>query len=155
MMKKTIEDKLFKTFRGRLAYRLRYRNLQHRVVQGVQNQNKPQTDLFLKAVRCFRNMVRNLDADVLDKGFFRIISDNLPHDRGVALIQMAFTYAEIFDIYSNKPRLVRLRLSHDLDDVLTAIWNNGKCRETCRIVIDVMAEYIEACYELHMAEIPA
>ena len=148
-MKNTVEDRLFKAIRTRLAYRLRYRNLQHEVVQGVQNQNKPQTDLFLRAIQCFRNTVRNLDTDVLDNGFFRIISDNLPHDKGVALIQMAYTYAEIFDMCSNKPRLKKLRFSHGLDDVMTAIWNNKKYRETCRIVIDVMADYIEACHEMH------
>ena len=155
MKKKTVEDRLFKAIRARLASRIRYRNLQHGVAQSVQNQGKPQTDLFLRTVQCFRNMVRNLDADVLDKGFFRIISDNLPHDKGVVLIQTAFSYEEIFDMYSKKPRHARLRLSNSLDKVLTAIWNNGKYRETCRIVIDVMADYIQACYELHMAEISA
>ena len=138
-----------------MASSLRYRNLSHGVAQGVQNQNKPLANLFLKAVQCFRNMVRNLDADVLDKGFFRIISDNIPHDKGVALIQMAFTYAEIFDMYSNPPRHMMLRFSHGLDDILAAIWNNGKYRETCRIVIDVMADYIEACHEMHMSRISA
>ena len=155
MMKKRIEDKLFKAIRVRLASRIRYRNLPQRVARNVQNQDKPSADLFLRAIQCFRNMVRNLDADVLDKGFFHIISDDLPHDRGVALIQMAFTYAEIFDMYSNKPRLKKLRFSHGLDDVLTAIWNNGKYREMCRIVIDVMADYVEACHELHAKAILA
>jgi len=154
-MKKTVEDRLFKAIRVRLASRIRYLNLPHRVAQNVQKQDKPSADLFLRTVQCFRNMVRNLDADVLDKGFFRIISDNLPHDKGVALIQMAFTYAEIFDMYSNKLRYTRLRLSNRLDSVLMAIWNNGKYRETCRIVIDVMADYIEACHEMHMSRISA
>ena len=149
-MKKTVEERLFKAFRVRLASRIRYHNLLHR---GAQNQDMPQTDLFLKAVQCFRNMVRNLDTDILDKGFFRIISDNLPHDKGVVLIQMAFTYAEIFYMYSNRTRRTRLRLSNDLDNVLTAIWNNGKYRETCRIVIDVMADYVEACHEMRLTKI--
>ena len=154
-MKKTVEERLFKAIRVRLASRIRYRNLPQRVAQSVQNQGKPQTDLFLMAVQGFRNMVRNFDADVLDKGFFHIISANLPHDKGVALIQMAFTYAEIFDMYSNKLRHTRLRLSNRLDNVLMAIWNNGKYRETCRIVINVMADYIEACHKLHSKAILA
>lgn len=154
-MRKTIEDRLFEATRVRLASRLRYRNLQHGIAQDAQNPNTQQTDLFLKAAQCFRNMVRNLDADVLDKGFFRIISDNLPHDKGVSLIQMAFTYAEIFDMCSNGPRCARLRFSQGLDNILTAIWNNGMHRETCRIVIDVMVDYIEACYKLHVAAISA
>lgn len=155
MMKKRIEDKLFKAIRVRLASRIRYRNLPHRVEQTLQNQDMPPADLFLSALRYFRNMVWNLDADVLDKRFFRIISDNLAHDKGVVLIQMAFTYEEIFDMCSNKPRLTRLRLTNSLDKVLTAIWNNGKYRETCRIVVDVMADYIEACYKLHSAAVSA
>lgn len=88
-MKQTVEERIFEATRVRLASRIRYRNLQHGAAQRVQNQDAPQPDLFLKSVRCFRNMVRNLDADVLDKRFFRIISENLPHDKGVALIQMA------------------------------------------------------------------
>lgn len=147
-MRNTIEDRIFKATRVRLASRLRYRNLQCRIAQDAQNPNTQQADLFLKAVQCFRNMVRNLDADVIDKRFFRIISDNLPHDNGVALIQMAFTYEEIFDMYSNRPRRVRLRFSQGLDNSLTAIWNNGMHRETCRIVVDVMADYIEARYKM-------
>ena len=147
-MRNTIEDRIFKATRVRLASRLRYRNLQCRIAQDAQNPNTQQADLFLKAVQCFRNMVRNLDADVIDKRFFRIISDNLPHDNGVALIQMAFTYEEIFDMYSNRPRRVRLRFSQGLDNSLTAIWNNGMYRETCRIVVDVMADYIEARYKM-------
>lgn len=154
-MKKTVEDRIFEATRVRLASRVRYRNLQHVAAQGVQNQDKPQPDLFLKAVQCFRNMVWNLDADVLDTRFFRIISDNLPHDKGVALIQMAFTYEEIFNMYSNGPRHSRLRFSQGLDNIIAAIWNNGMHRETCRIVVDVMADYIEACHKLHMAAISA
>ena len=148
MMKKTVEERIFEAIRIRLAYRIRYRNLLHGASQSVQNQDTTRTDLFLKTVQCFRNMVRNLDADVLDKRFFRIISDNLPHDKGVVLIRMAFMYEEIIDMCSNKPRRARLRLSSGLDNVLTAIWNNGKYRETCRIVIDAMADYIEACHEM-------
>lgn len=154
-MKKTVEDRIFEATRVRLASRIRYRNLQHVATQVVQNMDKQQLDLFLKAVQCFRNMVRNLDADVLDKGFFCIISDNLPHDKWVSLIQMAFTYAEIFDMCSNGPRCARLRFSQGLDNILTAIWNNGMHRETCRIVIDVMADHIEACHKLHAAAISA
>ena len=147
-MRNTIEDRIFKATRVRLASRLRYRNLQCRIAQDAQNPNTQQADLFLKAVQCFRNMVRNLDADVIDKSFFRIISDNLPHDNGVALIQMAFTYEEIFDMYSNRTRRVRLRFSQGLDNSLTAIWNHGMHRETCRIVVDVMADHIEARYKM-------
>lgn len=152
-MKKTIEDRLFEATRVRLASRLRYRNLQHGIAQDAQNPNTQQTDLFLKAAQCFRNMVRNMDTDVLDTRFFRIISDNLPHDKGVALIQMAFTYAEIFDMCSNGPRCARLRFSRSLARILTAIWNNCTHRETCRIVVDVMADYIEAFHKLHMGAI--
>ena len=155
IMKKTVEDRLFEAFRVRLASRIRYRNLPQRVAQSAQNQDTPQTDLFLKDVQCFRNMVRNLDAEVLDKGFFHIISDNLPHDKGVALIQMAYTYVEIFDMYSNTPQHLRLRFSFGLDAILMAIWNNGKYREMCRIVIDVMTDYVEAFYEMHLAGISA
>ena len=154
-MKQTVEERIFEATRIRLASRIRYRNLQHGAAQGVQNQDAPQPDLFLKSVQFFRNMVRNLDADVLDKGFFRIISENLPHDKGVALIQMAFTYAEIFDMVENAPRHMRLRFSHGLDNILTAIWNNGMHRETCRIVVDVMVDHIEACHKLHVAAISA
>lgn len=154
-MKKTVEDRIFEATRVRLASRIRYRNLQHVATQGVQNMDKQQLDLFLKAVQCFRNMVRNLDADIRDKRFFHIIVDNLPHDRGVALIQKAFTYAEIFDMCSNGPRCARLRFSQGLDNILTAIWNNGMHRETCRIVIDVMADHIEACHKLHAAAVSA
>lgn len=153
-MRKTIEDRLFEATRVRLASRLRYRNLRQGVVQSVQSQNISQFDLFLKAVQCFRNMVRNIDADVLDKRFFRIVSDNLPHEKGVALIQMAFTYAEIFDMCSNRQRHSRLRFSQGLDNIIAAIWNNGMHRETCRIVVDVMADYIEARH-MHMAAISA
>ena len=152
-MKKTVKDRIFEAMKIRLASRIRYRNLRHVAAQGVQNQGAPQSDLFLTAMQCFRNMVRNLDADVQAEGFFRIISDNLPHDKGVALIQMAYTYAEIFDMAENTPMRIRLRLSHGLDDILTAIWNNGKYREMCRIVIDVMVDYIEACYKLRSAAI--
>ena len=154
-MRKTVEDRIFEATRVRLASRLRYRNLQPGVAQSVQNQDTPQADLFLKVAQCFRNMVRNFDADIRDKRFFRIIVDNLPHDRGVALIQMAFTYAEIFDMTTNSPKSARLRLSYRLDNILTVIWNNIKHRETCRIVIDVMVDYIEACYKLHVAAISA
>ena len=154
-MKKTVEDRLFEAFRVRLASRIRYRNLPQRVAQNTQNQDKPQTDLFLKDVQCFRDMVLTLDADVLDKGFFRIISDSLPHDKGVALIQMAYTYAEIFDMCSNTPQHLRLRFSLGLDDILMAIWNNGKYRAMCRIVIDVMTDYVEAFYKMHLAGISA
>ena len=69
-MRNTIEDRIFKATRVRLASRLRYRNLQCRIAQDAQNPNTQQADLFLKAVQCFRNMVRNLDADVIDKRFF-------------------------------------------------------------------------------------
>ena len=147
-MKKTVEDRIFEATRVRLASRIRYRNLQHVAAQGVQNKDKPQPDLFLKAVQCFRNMVRNIDADVLDTRFFHIVSDNLPHDKGVALMQMAFTYEEIFNMYSSRSRRTRLRFSQDLDSILTAIWNNCTHRETCRIVVDVMADYIEVCYKM-------
>ena len=152
-MKKTVENRIFEATRVRLASRLRYRNLQPGVAQSVQNQDTPNADLFLKATQFFRNMVRNFDADIRDKRFFRIIVDNLPHDRGVALIQMAFKYAEIFDMCSDRPKRSRLRFSHGLDSILTAIWNDGKHRETLRIVIDTMADYIEACYKLHSAAI--
>ena len=154
-MNKTVEDQIFEAIRVRLASRIRYRNLPQLVAQSVQNQDTPPADLFLKALQCFRNMVRNFDADVLDKGFFSIISDNLPHDKGETLIQKAFTYAEIFDMSSNTPRHIRLRLSNSLNKVLTVIWNNVKYRETCRIVIDVMADYVEACHKLHAKAILA
>ena len=154
-MKQTVEERIFEATRVRLASRIRYRNLQHGAAQRVQNQDAPQPDLFLKSVRCFRNMVRNLDADVLDKRFFRIISENLPHDKGVALIQMAFTYEEILNMYSNWPRRTSLRFSQGLDSILAAIWNNDVHRETCKIVVDVMADHIEACHKLHMAAISA
>ena len=147
-MRNTIEDRLFEATRVRLASRLRYRNLQHGIAQDAQNPNTQHTDLFLKAAQCFRNMVRNIDADVLDKRFFRIVSDNLPHEKGVSLIQMAFTYAEIFDMCSTGPRCLRLRFSNGLDNILMAIWNSGMHRETCRIVVDVMADYIEARYKM-------
>ena len=152
-MKQTVEERIFEATRIRLASRIRYRNLQHVATQGVQNMDKQQLDLFLKAVQCFRNMVRNLDADVLDKRFFRIISENLPHDKGVALMQMAFPYEEIFNMYSSRARRTRLRFSQDLDSILTAIWNNCTHRETCRIVVDVMADYIEAFQKLHVGAI--
>ena len=40
-------------------------------------------------------------------------------------------------------------------DLLAAIWNNDVHRETCKIVVDVMADHIEACHKLHMAAISA
>ena len=42
-----------------------------------------------------------------------------------------------------------------LDSILAAIWNNDVHRETCKIVVDVMADHIEACHKLHMAAISA
>ena len=73
-------------------------------------------------------------------------------------VKQTHSYArslEIFNMYSNWPRRTSLRFSQGLDSILAAIWNNDVHRETCKIVVDVMADHIEACHKLHMAAISA
>ena len=102
----------------------------------------PQAFLFKQLVRFWSNMVKNLRANVQDDDFFDTVRNCFDHDKGVELIEAAFTEAELKEMTARRSRRQRLDLSDGLDEVFQAIWNNESAREKCRIVLQSIGKYM-------------
>ena len=78
----------------------------------------PQNFLFRKLLEYWGNMVRNYGENCRDDDFFAVANINFDHDRGVELIQVAYTANELEEMKKEKARYARLDFSDTLDDVL-------------------------------------
>ncbi len=104
--------------------------------------NVPQSFLFTKLLRFWGNMVKNYKHDVQDDDFFNVVRHNFDHDEAVELIETAYSPEEIKAMGECRSRRSRLDLDDSLSDVFTALWNNEKSREKCRVVLQSVRDYI-------------
>ena len=104
----------------------------------------PQNFLFRKLLKYWGNMVQNYKDDCRDDDFFDIMRNCFDHDKGVELIEAAYTPEELEEMKHAKSRACRLDLEDALDDVFCALWNNDDTRDKCRAVLDAAREYMEA-----------
>ena len=104
----------------------------------------PQNFLFRKLLEYWGNMVRNYGENCRDDDFFAVANINFDHDRGVELIQVAYTANELEEMKNEKARYARLDFSDTLDDVLQVLWNHEDSRDKCREVLEAMREYMLA-----------
>ena len=104
----------------------------------------PQNFLFRKLLEYWGNMVRNYGESCRDDDFFAVANINFDHDRGVELIQVAYTANELEEMKNEKARYARLDFSDTLDDVLQVLWNHEDSRDKCREVLEAMREYMLA-----------
>ena len=104
----------------------------------------PQNFLFRKLLEYWGNMVRNYGENCRDDDFFAVANINFDHDRGVELIQVAYTANELEEMKKEKARYARLDFSDTLDDVLQVLWNHEDSRDKCREVLEAMREYMLA-----------
>ena len=104
----------------------------------------PQNFLFRKLLEYWGNMVRNYGESCRDDDFFAVANINFDHDRGVELIQVAYTANELEEMKKEKARYARLDFSDTLDDVLQVLWNHEDSRDKCREVLEAMREYMLA-----------
>ncbi len=104
--------------------------------------NVPQSFLFTKLMGFWGNMVKNYKHDVQDDDFFNVVRHNFDHDEAVELIETAYSPEEIKAMGECRSRRSRLDLDDSLSDVFTALWNNEKSREKCRVVLQSVRDYI-------------
>ena len=104
----------------------------------------PQNFLFRQLLEYWGNMVRNYGENCRDDDFFAVANINFDHDRGVELIQVAYTANELEEMKNEKARYARLDFSDTLDDVLQVLWNHEDSRDKCREVLEAMREYMLA-----------
>ena len=102
-----------------------------------------QTFLFRQLLKYWGNMVKNFDYDCGDNDFFDVVYNNFDHDKGVELIEVAYTEKELNTMMHSKCRNRRLDFTDTLDDVFFALWNNEAVRDKCRAVLDAIREYME------------
>ncbi|MBP5511434.1 MAG: ATP-binding protein [Kiritimatiellae bacterium] len=102
-----------------------------------------QTFLFRQLLKYWGNMVKNFDYDCGDNDFFDVVYNNFDHDKGVELIEVAYTEKELNTMMHSKCRNRRLDFTDTLDDVFFALWNNEAGRDKCRAVLDAIREYME------------
>ena len=102
----------------------------------------PQTFLFQKLLKYWGNMTRNYDGDCRDDDFFDIVRNCFDHDKAVELIELAYSEEELEDMKNVKFRRGRLDLSDSLDEVFCALWNYGRLRRKCRIVLESICDYM-------------
>ena len=103
----------------------------------------PQNFLFRKLLKYWGNMVQNYKDDCRDDDFFDIMRNCFDYDKGVELIEAAYTPEELEEMKHAKSRACRLDLEDALDDVFCALWNNEETRDKCRAVLDAAREYME------------
>jgi len=101
-----------------------------------------QTFLFRKMVGFWKNVVRNYRDDCSDDDFFDVVRDGVDHDKGVELIEAAYTGSEIESMEKARYRFRRLDLSDSLDDVFQSLWNNERMRWKCRVVLETLGDYM-------------
>ncbi len=106
--------------------------------------NIEQNFLYGKILKYWGNMVKNYDGDCNDDDFFAIVRNCLDHDKGVELVETAYTADEIETMKQSRARNRRLDFSDPLDDILSVLWNNVSGRRKCRAVLDAMRTYLEA-----------
>jgi transitional endoplasmic reticulum ATPase len=104
--------------------------------------NVPQSFLFTKLMCFWGNMVKNYKNAVQDDDFFAVVRHNFAHDEAVELIETAYSPEEIKAMGECRSRRSRLDLDDSLSDVFTALWNNEKSREKCRVVLRSVRDYI-------------
>ena len=104
--------------------------------------NVPQSFLFTKLMGFWGNMVKNYKNAVQDDDFFAVVRHNFDHDKAVELIETAYSPEEIKAMSESRSRRSRLDLDDSLSDVFTALWNNEKSREKCRVVLQSVRDYI-------------
>ena len=102
----------------------------------------PQMFLFQKLLKYWGNMVKNYDGDCHDDDFFDVVRNCFEHDKAIELIELAYSAEELEDMKNIKFRRGRLDLSDSLDDVFCALWNYGRLRRKCRIVLDSICDYM-------------
>ena len=104
----------------------------------------PQNFLYRRLLKHFGNMVKNFDEDCRDDDFFAVVRNCFDHDKGVELVEAAYSPAELDEMAKARSRASRLDLSDALDDVFCALWNHGGSRDKCRAVLDAALEYMKA-----------
>ena len=103
----------------------------------------PQSFLFRKLLTYWGNMVRNYKGECRDNDFFDIVRNGFDHEKGVELIEAAYSKTEI-EAMCSLPRHRRLDLGNSLDDIFQALWNNERSRSKCRAVLECICEYLLA-----------
>ena len=104
----------------------------------------PQNFLYRRLLKHFGNMVKNYNDDCRDDDFFAVVRNCFDHNKGVELIEAAYSPAELDEMAKARSRACRLDLSDPLDDVFCALWNNEGSRDKCRAVLDAARAYMEA-----------
>ena len=104
----------------------------------------PQTYLFHKLLGYWGNMVKNYEGRCFDDDFFEVLSNCLNHDRGVELIEAAYSARELDEMMQSRARYSRLDFSDTLDEMFCVLWNKDEKRKKCRAVLDAAREYLEA-----------
>ncbi|MBR4654404.1 MAG: ATP-binding protein [Kiritimatiellae bacterium] len=104
----------------------------------------PQDYLYKKLLTHWGNVVKNYKNDCRDDDFFDVVRNCFDHDKGVELIEAAYSPAELAEMAKVRARNCRLDLSDPLDDIFCALWNNEGARDKCRVVLDTVREYMEA-----------
>ena len=103
----------------------------------------PQSFLFRKLLTYWGNMVRNYKGECRDNDFFDIVRNGFDHEKGVELIEAAYSKTEI-EAMCGLPRHRRLDLGNSLDDIFQSLWNNERSRSKCRAVLECICEYLLA-----------
>lgn len=104
----------------------------------------PQNFLFHKLVEYWRNTVKNYRDGCNTSDFFDVVNNCFDHDRGVELIESAFTVMEIDYMQNSRARGSRLDLADSLNDIFRAIWNHEGMRKKCRFVLDAICDFMVA-----------
>ena len=102
----------------------------------------PQMFLFQKLLKYWGNMVKNYDGDCHDDDFFDVVRNCFEHDKAVELIELAYSEDELEEMKNVRLRRGRLDLTDSLDDVFCALWNYGRLRRKCRVVLDSINDYM-------------
>ncbi len=104
----------------------------------------PQSYLFHKLLGYWGNMVKNYEGRCFDDDFFEVLSNCFSHDRGVELIEAAYTPRELDEMMRSRSRYTRLDFSDTLEEMFCVLWNLDEKRKKCRAVLDAAREYMEA-----------
>ena len=104
----------------------------------------PQAYILKKLLGFWGNMVKNYPGDVKDDDFFGILRNCFDHDKAVELIETAYTPEEIKGMVEIRSRRNRLDLDDTLDNLFQCLWNQEKGRETCRVILQSIKDYMIA-----------
>ena len=104
----------------------------------------PQNFLFHKLVKFWRNTVKNYRDGCNTSDFFDVVNNCFDHDRGVELIEAAYTCIELEGMQTSGARGCRLDFSDSLDEIFRVIWNHENMRKKCRLVLNAICDFMIA-----------